>query len=104
MRFIGIGQTLFRYWKMANDPRTPKFVKFMIVGGVGFTLIPEKWLPEWMPEMGFKNDTAIIPSVIALSMLMIPNEVKRDHERQAREDALAKQAHTTPTRIAAING
>src|SRR5947209_352026 len=91
MKFIGLGQTLFRYWRMVNDPRTPKFVKFLVVGGIGFTLVPEKWLPEWMPQMGLKDDTAVIPSLIALSMLMIPKEVRESHDRAVLQDALAKQ-------------
>jgi uncharacterized membrane protein YkvA (DUF1232 family) len=79
MRFLSLSQSIYRYWLMINDPRTPKWVKVMIVGGVGFTLVPEEWLPEWMPEMGLRNDLAVIPSLIALSMLAIPPEVKAEH-------------------------
>lgn len=91
MRFLGYAKTLSRYWRMTQDPRTPSIVRWMIYGGIAFTLIPDDWLPDWIPGMGLMDDAAIIPSVIAFSMLLVPDEVKRDHNaREVRELAQNK--------------
>ncbi len=68
---------------MAHDPRTPAAVRYIIYGGIAFTLIPDDWLPEWIPGLGLLDEAAVLPGVIAASMLMIPQEVKDDADREA---------------------
>ena len=70
---------------MAHDPRTPAAVRYIIYGGIVFTVIPDDWVPDWIPGLGLIDDAAVIPGVIAASMLLIPKEVKEESER---EDAL----------------
>lgn len=91
MKWLTYGKTLARYWRMTHDRRTPSIVRWLIYGGIAFTLIPEDWLPDWMPGLGLLDDAAVVPSVIGLSLLMIPDEVKHEYdERENRELALAK--------------
>jgi uncharacterized membrane protein YkvA (DUF1232 family) len=85
MKHISVLRTILRYWQMANDPRTPKAVKYMIVGGIVYTIIPDRLKPQWLPGMGLLDDAAVLPSVIALSMLMIPQEVKESHDAYAEK-------------------
>jgi uncharacterized membrane protein YkvA (DUF1232 family) len=86
MRFLTYAKTLSRYWRMTQDRRTPAAVRWLIYGGIAVTLIPDDWLPDWMPGLGLLDDAAIIPSVIALSLLLVPEEVKRDYDaREERE-------------------
>ena len=67
---------------MAHDPRTPSAVRYIIYGGVAFSLIPDDWLPDWIPGLGLIDEAAVIPGVIAASMLLIPQEVKDDTQRE----------------------
>lgn len=86
MKMIAYAKLVARYWRMANDPRTPKIVKVLIVGGLMYTLSPIDILPDWVPFLGLLDDAAVLPSLIALSMLFIPKEVKQSHDKQeARE-------------------
>lgn len=83
MRWISLVRTVHRYWRMAHDPRTPAAVRYLVYGGIAFTLIPDEWLPDWVPGLGLVDEAAIIPGVIAVSMMMIPQEVKDDHDAEA---------------------
>src|SRR5436190_5436679 len=80
MRFIGFAKTLARYWRMTRDRRTPAAVRWLIYGGIAFTLIPDDWLPRPLSELGLIDDAAVLPSVIALSLLLIPKEVKDEYD------------------------
>ena len=83
MRWFSMIRTVRRYWKMAHDPRTPPVVRYLIYGGIAFTIIPDDWLPEWVPGMGLIDEAAVIPGVIAASMLLIPQEVKDDADQES---------------------
>lgn len=92
MRFLGYAKTLSRYWRMTQDPRTPAIVRWMIYGGIAFTLIPDDWLPDWIPGLGLMDDAAIIPSVVAFSMLLVPDEVKREYNAQEKRELAQNHA------------
>jgi uncharacterized membrane protein YkvA (DUF1232 family) len=79
MKWLSIGRTFVRYWNMAQDPRTPTIVRLMIYGGIAYTLMPVDLIPDWIPGIGLLDDAAVLPSLIALAMLMTPKAVKADH-------------------------
>ena len=85
MRWFSMVRTVQRYWKMAHDPRTPAAVRYIVYGGLVFTVVPKKWLPDWIPGLGLIDDAAVIPGVIAASMLLIPQEVKDDADRETEQ-------------------
>ena len=64
---------------MAKDPRTPAIVRMMIYGGIAYTLMPVDLIPDWIPGIGLLDDAAVLPSLIAVAMLMTPREVKAAH-------------------------
>ena len=92
MRWFSMVRTVHRYWRMAHDPRTPGIVRVLIYGGIAFTLIPEDWLPDWIPGMGLIDDAAVIPGVIAASMLLIPQEVKDEADAETEKGIHDKKA------------
>ena len=99
MGWFSAFRTIRRYWKMAHDPRTPKAVRYIIYGGVAFSLVPDDWLPDWIPGLGLIDEAAVIPGVIAASMLLIPQEVKNDtlQEDEAKVERNRKAgAHYNP--------
>ncbi len=89
MRFISIARTLQRYWRMANDPRTPKGVKYLIIGGIVYTVLPAKLKPN--RGEGLMDDSTILPLVIALSMILIPPRVKDAHDAQEEKQIEASK-------------
>lgn len=84
-------RTVQRYWKMAHDPRTPAAVRYLIYGGIAFTVVPDDWLPDWIPGLGLIDDAAVLPGVIAASMLLIPQEVKDDADRETEKGVEEKK-------------
>jgi uncharacterized membrane protein YkvA (DUF1232 family) len=92
MKFLGIARTLIKYWQMAHDPRTPKAVRYMIYGGLVYTLSPIDLLPDWVPGIGLLDDAAVLPGIIALSAMMIPQRVKEQHEAKAEKGIERKMA------------
>ncbi len=84
-------RTLHRYWKMANDPRTPKIVKYLVYGALVYTISPIDLLPDFVPGLGLLDEAAILPTVIGLAMILIPKEVKEGHELVERQKTEQKQ-------------
>ncbi|CAN5353374.1 hypothetical protein BH11ARM1_BH11ARM1_00170 [soil metagenome] len=78
---------------MAHDPRTPKAVKYLIYGGIVYTISPIDLLPDWIPGLGLIDDAAVVPSIIALAMVMIPKEVKQDAD--AKEEIEIAESQKT---------
>jgi uncharacterized membrane protein YkvA (DUF1232 family) len=91
MRHIAMLRTLHRYWKMAHDPRTPKIVKYLIYGALAYTVSPIDLLPDFIPGLGLLDEAAIVPSVVALAMILIPKEVKEGHEAVEEQNIERKQ-------------
>lgn len=106
MRWFSMVRTVQRYWKMAHDPRTPSVVRYLIYGGIAFTAIPDDWLPDWLPGLGLVDDAAVIPGVIAASMLLIPQEVKDDADREMEKGVEGKKkagdAYKPPLKTAGV--
>lgn len=99
-------RTVHRYWRMAHDPRTPSVVRYLVYGGIAFTLIPDDWLPDWIPGLGLLDEAAVIPGVIAASMLLIPQEVKEDADRETEQGIEQKKkagdAYVPPAKTAGV--
>jgi uncharacterized membrane protein YkvA (DUF1232 family) len=77
-------KTMARYWRMANDPRTPKAVKWLIYTGLIYTFSPIDLLPDYVPGLGLLDDAAVLPGLITLAMMMVPKEVKKEHDREEK--------------------
>lgn len=106
MRWFSMVRTVQRYWKMAHDPRTPAVVRYLIYGGIAFTAMPKDWLPEWMQEFALEDGAAVLPGVIAISMMMIPQAVKDDADRETEQGVEEKKqaggAYQPPLKTAGV--
>ena len=50
---------------------TPKFAKSLIIGGLGYFILPADFLPDLIPGIGFTDDlTALISVVVAVAMFI----------------------------------
>lgn len=79
LRFLTIGKTLMRYWRMSQDPKTPNLVKGLVYTGMGLILVPPKLRPKFLRGQSVLEEEAIAPGLITLAMLMIPKEVHEKH-------------------------
>lgn len=86
LKLVPIVKALRRYWRMTQDPRTPPIVRGLIWFGIAATVAPKKVLPKNVPGLGLVDDAALVPSIVALIMVLIPKEVKEKYDRQEKEE------------------
>src|SRR5690242_6289347 len=98
MKHLSVLRTLIRYWRMAHDPRTPPIVRYMIYGGIAYSLSPIDLLPDWIPGIGLLDDAAILPGIIAAAMILIPQEVKEKEDKKAEQGIAKKQVEAMEQR------
>ncbi len=82
MNYIGYGATLYRYWRMTQDPRTPTAVRVLVYTAIALTLTPKRVLPKQLQGLGLLDEVALVPAVIAAAVLLIPKSVKDDHHNE----------------------
>jgi uncharacterized membrane protein YkvA (DUF1232 family) len=90
-------KTLARYWRMAKDPRTPKAVRWLIYTGLIYTFSPIDLMPDYVPGLGLLDDAAVLPGLITLAMMMVPKEVKKEHNAEEKTEIKDKklEGHVT---------
>jgi len=92
LKLVGMAKMLARYWRMAQDPRTPNSVRAMVYTGLALTAWPKPLRPRWMQGQSLLDDSAVAPGLIALGMLMIPKHVRDQYEAAEAADAEQKKA------------
>jgi len=55
---------------------TPKFAKTLIIGGLGYFILPTDMLPDLIPGIGFTDDLTALISVVVAVALFIDEDVK----------------------------
>lgn len=55
---------------------TPKFAKSLIIGGLGYFILPADFLPDLIPGIGFTDDLTALISVVLAVALFIDEDVK----------------------------
>lgn len=55
---------------------TPKFAKTLIIGGLGYFILPADFLPDLIPAIGFSDDLTALISVVVAVALFIDEDVK----------------------------
>jgi uncharacterized membrane protein YkvA (DUF1232 family) len=68
----------------ALDPRTPWYVKGLLLLIVAYAFSPIDLIPDFIPVLGYLDDLLIIPAGITLALRMIPAEVMADARTAAQ--------------------
>lgn len=55
---------------------TPNFAKSLIIGGLGYFILPADFLPDLIPGIGFTDDLTALISVVVAVALFIDEGVK----------------------------
>lgn len=64
-----------------KDPDTPPWAKGIILGTLGYLILPADLIPDVIPVTGFSDDAANI----AIAFLTIAGSIKEEHKEKARE-------------------
>lgn len=76
--YIRKAVTLFYCFR---DPETPKFVKAVIAGALGYLILPIDLLPDVVPALGWIDDAA----VMALAMKVASRYIKPVHRESGEK-------------------
>jgi uncharacterized membrane protein YkvA (DUF1232 family) len=74
-----------------KDPTTPAWVKALIVGALGYFILPIDAIPDVFPVFGWLDDAGVIAGV----MYVIYAHIKPEHWRMA-DDALGNESVQVP--------
>ena len=72
-------RTALILYYVAQDPETPKHIKAVIYGALGYFIIPLDAIPDVAPAIGFSDDLGVLLAALALAKVF----TKPEHEQQA---------------------
>ena len=81
-------ETLALYYA-ARDPRTPWYAKLLAGAVVAYAFSPIDLIPDFIPVLGLLDDIVLIPLGVALTLLLVPEDVLAD-ARASAERALER--------------
>ena len=67
----------------ARDPRTPFFVKLLVIAIVAYALSPIDLIPDFIPVLGLLDDLILIPLAISFVLRFVPSAVIVDARARA---------------------
>lgn len=71
-----VGHALELYYAM-NDPGTPGWAKSVILGALGYFILPADAVPDMLPGVGFTDDLGVLAAAIAAVEIHITPEVRQ---------------------------
>jgi uncharacterized membrane protein YkvA (DUF1232 family) len=74
--------TLYLAYK---DPRVPWHAKVFVACVVGYAFSPIDLIPDFIPILGYLDDSVLIPLGIALALKMIPKPVLEECRTKAQK-------------------
>lgn len=66
-----------------KDKETPLIAKIVAGVSIGYALSPIDLIPDFIPVLGYLDDVIILPSLIALTIKLIPDEIWSRSKDQA---------------------
>jgi len=75
-----VGYALTLYYCL-QDPGTPKWAKTVILGTLGYYILPTDAIPDMLPGVGYADDLG----ALAAAMGMVAAYVTEEHRRRAEE-------------------
>ncbi len=75
-----IRQAVVLYY-CVRDPETPKYIKALIMGALGYLILPADAMPDIIAGLGWVDDVAVLSMV----MKYVEDYIKPSHEEAARK-------------------
>ena len=73
------------YW-VAHDPRTPRWIKGLVIAIVAYAFSPIDLIPDMIPVLGQLDDLILLPLGIALVIYLLPADILEDCRARAEAD------------------
>jgi uncharacterized membrane protein YkvA (DUF1232 family) len=86
-RHIPFAEDALAAFYCAFDPATSPRVKAILVGAIGYFVLPFDILPDFLPLIGFGDDAAVLAAALAAVQGAV-TKTHRDRARQTMADGL----------------
>jgi uncharacterized membrane protein YkvA (DUF1232 family) len=81
-RLLGNLPSFFRlFHRLVKDSRVPAGAKLLLVGVLGYVILPTDLVPDVFPGLGQLDDVAVVLGGLKLFLRLCPPEVVREHVR-----------------------
>ncbi|WP_448516759.1 YkvA family protein [Pseudothermotoga sp.] len=91
MKIREINQTLAALYLARRDRRVPRRSKILIALALGYVLSPIDLVPDFIPLLGQLDDLLIVPTLVAMALKSIPNEVLNEYREKAQQVQMKKR-------------
>jgi uncharacterized membrane protein YkvA (DUF1232 family) len=79
-RYIPFSEDLVAAYFCALDPATPHRVRLVLLGALGYFIMPIDAIPDFIAGIGFSDDVTVLLAAIA----MVRSHITADHRQAAR--------------------
>ncbi|WP_445501273.1 YkvA family protein [Microvirga sp. G4-2] len=78
---IPFAEDLVAAFYCATDPKTPSRVKLILLGAIGYFVLPLDAVSDLLPLIGFADDAA----VLAAAITQVAGSITEEHRAKARK-------------------
>lgn len=71
------------YRLVLADRETPRAAKILLGAAIGYLFLPFDLIPDFIPVIGHLDDIVIVPTLVWLSLLLIPKDIVERCRRKA---------------------
>lgn len=86
-RNVPFAEDLVAAFYCAKDPATPRKVKLILFGALGYFILPVDAVADFLPLVGFTDDVAVLAAAVAA----VAGSITDEHRRRARTALAALQ-------------
>jgi uncharacterized membrane protein YkvA (DUF1232 family) len=72
---------LLAAWYCAADPSTPSRVRIILMGAIGYFMLPTDTVPDLIAGLGFADDA----TVLAMAFSAVASHIKPEHRQRAEK-------------------
>lgn len=77
---IGFADTAVAAWYCATDPLTPSHARAVLLGALGYFVLPADLVPDIVAGIGFTDDAAVLAAVVST----VARHLTPEHRERAR--------------------
>lgn len=77
---------LLLYQRVLRDERTPRLARWILGAAVAYAISPIDLIPDFIPVVGQLDDMVILPFMIWLALLAVPEDIVLEHRARIKDE------------------